>query len=100
MSEGTDTRPSTRLSVAGVVFGAGLASTIDEVVFHQILHWHHLYDGTIQHKVLRLHQVRYEVEPALYDILFIGVSAAIFVAGAILWRAANRASGAETVSAP
>src|SRR4051812_39691462 len=102
---------------AGVMLGVGLAGTLDEVLLHQLLHWHHfydrstravglvsdglfhlastallligmyrlgqqrgrpyrgwkrrfwagvclgaggfnLYDGTIQHKVLQLHQVR------------------------------------------
>jgi uncharacterized membrane protein len=34
-----------RLSLAaGVLVGLGTAAFVDEVVFHQLLHWHHLYD--------------------------------------------------------
>lgn len=28
----------------GILFGLGLVAFIDEVVFHQLLHWHHFYD--------------------------------------------------------
>src|SRR3954463_5919099 len=28
----------------GILFGIGLVAFIDEVVFHQLLHWHHFYD--------------------------------------------------------
>lgn len=28
----------------GILFGFGLIAFIDEVVFHQLLHWHHFYD--------------------------------------------------------
>jgi len=134
-----------------IVFGIGLAGTLDEIVLHQILHWHHLYDrstpgvalvsdgllhigstaallfggreilrrrheagglpghrtvagtmlgaggfnfydGTVQHKVFRLHQVRYGVDPLPYDAAFIGVAAVVFVIGLGLWfRPAGRA---------
>jgi uncharacterized membrane protein len=30
---------------AGALFGIGIAGFIDETVFHQILHWHHFWDG-------------------------------------------------------
>ncbi|WP_150307810.1 DUF2243 domain-containing protein [Planctomonas psychrotolerans] len=30
--------------LSGVLFGIGVAAFIDEVVFHQLLHWHHFYD--------------------------------------------------------
>ncbi|MFC7687559.1 DUF2243 domain-containing protein [Ureibacillus sp. GCM10028918] len=29
---------------SGILFGLGLVAFIDEVVFHQLLHWHHFYD--------------------------------------------------------
>jgi hypothetical protein len=29
---------------SGVLVGIGVASFIDETVFHQLLHWHHFYD--------------------------------------------------------
>ncbi|GAB3347900.1 DUF2243 domain-containing protein [Modestobacter lapidis] len=28
----------------GVLIGVGVAGFVDEVVFHQLLHWHHFYD--------------------------------------------------------
>jgi uncharacterized membrane protein len=31
---------------AGALFGVGVAAFIDEAVFHQVLHWHHFYDGS------------------------------------------------------
>ncbi|GAA4665256.1 hypothetical protein GCM10023225_35780 [Kineococcus glutinatus] len=33
-----------RSTTAGVLMGVGLAAFVDEVVFHQLLHWHHFYD--------------------------------------------------------
>lgn len=30
--------------LAGVLFGLGTVAFLDEVVFHQLLHWHHFYD--------------------------------------------------------
>ena len=32
-------------SGAGALFGVGIAGFIDETVFHQLLHWHHFWDG-------------------------------------------------------
>lgn len=29
---------------SGILFGLGMVAFIDEVVFHQLLHWHHFYD--------------------------------------------------------
>jgi len=31
---------------SGVLTGIGLVALIDETVFHQLLHWHHFYDGS------------------------------------------------------
>ncbi|MEZ0165197.1 DUF2243 domain-containing protein [Kineococcus sp. LSe6-4] len=117
-----------RSLVAGLLCGVGLAGFLDEVVFHQLLHWHHfydrststvglvsdgwfhagswlatvaglfvvadlqrrhalvgrrvaagvllgwggfqLYDGLVQHKVLGLHQIRYDVELLPYDLVW------------------------------
>jgi uncharacterized membrane protein len=50
----TDARPDTSLRpaatgrsvVAGLLIGVGVAAFIDETVFHQLLHWHHFYDGS------------------------------------------------------
>lgn len=129
---------------SGVIAGIGLAGTLDEVVLHQLLHWHHfydrstravglvsdglfhivstallvwgvtrmwddrsrpypdwarrllagiclgaggfnLYDDTIQHKVLRLHQVRPNADNWLpYDAAFIGAAAVLLVVGVVL----------------
>ena len=38
--------PVSRPVVAGVLIGVGVAGFIDETVFHQLLHWHHFYDGS------------------------------------------------------
>jgi uncharacterized membrane protein len=136
-------RPS--LFWPGVLAGIGLAGTLDEVVLHQLLGWHHfydrstptvglvsdglfhlfstavlvigvillverrhaspdrprlalagillgaggfnLYDGTIQHKLLGLHQVRAGAPNNLpYDLAFLSVAAAVALAGALLLR--------------
>jgi uncharacterized membrane protein len=37
-------RPRSRSITAGVLIGVGVATFIDETVFHQLLHWHHFYD--------------------------------------------------------
>jgi uncharacterized membrane protein len=129
----------------GVLVGIGVAGTLDEVVLHQLLAWHHfydrstptvglfsdglfhlfstavlvigiillverrrttpdpprlalagillgaggfnLYDGTIQHKLLRLHQVREGAPNNLpYDLTFLAIAAAVALAGALLLR--------------
>jgi uncharacterized membrane protein len=43
-----------------------------------------LYDGTIQHKLMGLHQIRYEVDLLTYDVVWIVVAVALIVAGAVL----------------
>ena len=129
----------------GVLTGIGLAGTLDEVVLHQLLGWHHfydrstptaglvsdglfhlfsttllvigviqlverrrtspdpprlalagillgaggfnLYDGTIQHKLLALHQVRANAPNNLpYDLAFLAIAAAVLTAGVVLFR--------------
>ena len=132
--------------VPSLLVGVGLAGTIDEVVLHQLLHWHHfydrsttavglvsdglfhlfstgalalglylhvrrrdradarawggvlvgaggfnLYDAVVQHKLLRLHQVRPGVSDLLpYDLVFTLVSLAVLLAGFALLRRASR----------
>jgi uncharacterized membrane protein len=49
-----------------------------------------LYDGTIQHKVLRLHQIRYHVDIVPYDLVWNIVAAIVIVAGALLLASAYR----------
>jgi uncharacterized membrane protein len=129
----------------GVLTGIGLAGTLDEVVLHQLLGWHHFYDrstptaglvsdglfhlfsttllvigviqlverrrtspdpprlalagillgaggfnlyyGTIQHKLLALHQVRANAPNNLpYDLAFLAIAAAVLTAGVVLFR--------------
>jgi uncharacterized membrane protein len=135
---------------SGVLLGIGVAGTLDEVVFHQLLRWHNFYvhttldwrivsdglfhafsslvlvlaawrlwrqprlrnrseearvllagtllgaggfnfyDGTIQHKLLRLHPIREGVANQLpYDLAWNMVALAVFFAGWWLWRNAQ-----------
>ncbi len=142
-------RPS--LLWPAVLTGIGLAGTLDEVVLHQLLAWHHfydrstptaglvsdglfhlfstavlvigivqlverrrtspdpprlalagillgaggfnLYDGTVQHKLLRLHQVRENAPSNLpYDLAFLAIAAAVALAGALLLRRVRQPS--------
>ncbi|MFI8565467.1 DUF2243 domain-containing protein [Rhodococcus sp. NPDC078407] len=129
--------------VAGLLLGLGTVAFIDEVIFHQLLHWHHfydkstsdvglvsdglfhafswfatvaslllvvrlirdsafqglafiggwltgagffqLYDGLVQHKALGLHQIRYDVDLAPYDITWNIIAAALLAGGVVLW---------------
>jgi uncharacterized membrane protein len=43
-----------------------------------------LYDGTVQHKLLRLHQIRYDVDLLPYDLAWNLVAALLVAAGAVL----------------
>ena len=43
-----------------------------------------LYDGTVQHKLLDLHQIRYGVDLAPYDWAWNIIAVALLVAGAVL----------------
>jgi len=126
----------------GLLFGLGVVAFIDEVIFHQLLHWHHfydkstaniglvsdglfhafsffatigsaflladlhrnhgfwvkrwlggiflgagvfqLYDGIIQHKFMRLHQIRYNVEILPYDLVWNVLAAILIIIGIVL----------------
>jgi uncharacterized membrane protein len=135
----------------GVLVGVGIAGTLDEVILHQLLGWHHfydrstatiglvsdglfhllstavlvlgaillverrhtspdpprlalagillgagcfnLYDGTIQHKLLRLHQIRPAAPNDLpYDLAFLTIAAALALCGALLLRRTRQPS--------
>lgn len=123
-----------------LLIGIGVMAAVDEIVFHQLLQWHHfvdlstpfigivsdgvlhavellalvfgffglvrlardralhagrvwagvllgaggfqLFDGVINHKVLRIHQVRYGVDPLFYDIAWNAAGLALLIAGA------------------
>jgi uncharacterized membrane protein len=49
-----------------------------------------LYDGTIQHKILHLHQIRYHVDIVPYDWTWNIIAAVMIVAGAALLVSARR----------
>src|SRR5690606_25656601 len=129
---------------AGVLVGIGFVAAVDEIVFHQLLGWHHFYDrptpmvglisdgilhaaeliclaagvmallnlqrnatltmqpviggyflemggfqlfdGIINHKVLRIHQIRYGVDVLPYDVIWIAVALALLGIGILLAR--------------
>lgn len=46
-----------------------------------------LFDGVIDHKVLRIHQIRYDVDLLPYDLIWIGSAILLLLVGVfILWR--------------
>jgi uncharacterized membrane protein len=133
--------------IATSFFGIGLMAAIDEIVFHQILAWHHffdrstqtvglisdgllhsaellmlaagfylfvqlssrravsrlhawaglflgaggfqLFDGIVDHKILRLHQVRYVDNLLLYDLAWNAFGALLLAIGFMIWRTAR-----------
>jgi uncharacterized membrane protein len=149
--------PSTRTRLRPSVLAAGLIgvavmAAVDEVVFHQLLGWHHFYDratpavgllsdgllhaaelvalaggffwfadlrrrgvlvplaawggfllgagafqlfdGLVDHKLLRVHQIRYDVDTLPYDVAWNTAAALLLLAGALVtWRAARRDGG-------
>lgn len=140
---------------ACALIGVGLMSAIDEIVYHQILAWHHFYDrstseialmsdgllhagelvilvagfflfadlrrrhalapgsgwaglflglgafqlwdGLIDHKVLRLHQVRYGVDTLPYDVAWNAAGLVLVAIGAVL-ALRSRGEGDRTSS--
>ena len=50
-----------------------------------------LFDGVIDHKVLRTHQVRYDVELLPYDLAWIGSAVVLLLLGAVLMVRARKA---------
>lgn len=143
--------PDLRRSVlAAAVIGAAVMAAVDEIVFHQILGWHHFYDrstrsvgllsdgllhsaellalvggffwyadlrrrgalvpraawggfllgagafqlfdGIVDHKVLRLHQIRYGVHLLPYDVVWnMGAVTLLLIGAWVTWRARSRA---------
>ncbi|MEV4661150.1 DUF2243 domain-containing protein [Micromonospora echinofusca] len=138
--------PDLRRSVlAAAVVGVAVMAAVDEIVFHQILGWHHFYDrstlsvgllsdgllhsaelialvggffwyadlrrrgallpraawggfllgagafqlfdGIVDHKVLRLHQIRYGVHLLPYDVVWNVAAVVLLLLGAwVTWR--------------
>ena len=144
---------------AGFLIGVAVMAAVDEIVFHQLLAWHHffdratpaiglisdgilhaaelfalvggffllidarrrpgfsagaawagfvvglglfqLWDGVIDHKVLRVHQVRYDVDLLPYDLAWIGSAVVLLVIGVVLTiRSAGRRQGQEEQAGP
>jgi uncharacterized membrane protein len=137
-----------RSAGAAALVGVGLMAAVDEIVFHQLLAWHHFYDrgttqiallsdgllhavelvvlvaggflladlhrrgtlvrlsawggcllgagafqlfdGIVNHKVLRLHQVRYDVELLPYDLAWNLAAVLLLAAGAVLVLTSRR----------
>lgn len=131
---------------ATALIGIGAMAAVDEIVFHQLLGWHHFYDqatptlglvsdgllhaaellalaggffwllelrsrgmlhrlemwagfligmggfqlfdGVVNHKVLRLHQIRYDVYLLPYDLVWNGSALLLLMTGLILLRRA------------
>lgn len=155
--EATPPKDAKRSLVAGVLVGAGTMAAVDEIVFHQILAWHHFYDratpaialfsdgllhaaeliaivagfslwnalrghrtlaarhatsglhfglggfqvfdGIVDRKVLRVHQIRYGVEDLwIYDTVWIASGAAIFIAGWVVYVCAQAATSGRTLA--
>ncbi|MBT2484191.1 MULTISPECIES: DUF2243 domain-containing protein [unclassified Microbacterium] len=132
----------TRTFWGAALMGVGTMAALDEIVFHQLLQWHHFYDrasgdvglvsdgllhaaelvalgagffllldaqrrrqfagpvaasgfltglgafqlwdGTVDHKILRLHQIRYDVDLVPYDIAWNGAGLLLLAAGIVL----------------
>ena len=143
--------PDRRRSVrVAAMIGVGLMAAVDEIVFHQLLAWHHfvdrsttrfalasdgvlhalelvllvagffllsdlrrrrelvprsawgglvlgmgafqLWDGVVDHKVLRLHQVRYDVDLLPYDLAWNAAGVVLVVVGVLVLRAGRGAA--------
>jgi uncharacterized membrane protein len=132
---------------ATLLIGVAVMAAVDEIVFHQLLGWHHFYDrstkqigllsdgllhaaelialvagfflfadarrtggysrthawagfflgaggfqlfdGFVDHKVLRLHQIRYGVNVVPYDIAWNAAGAIMLLIGFVLWKRAR-----------
>ncbi|TDC65066.1 DUF2243 domain-containing protein [Actinomadura sp. GC306] len=149
----SEVRPGRSMASAALI-GVALMAAVDEIVFHQLLGWHHFYDrstpaiglltdgllhtaellglvigfvwwadlrrdralsaahawaglflglggfqlfdGLIDHKVLRIHQVRYDVPDLLpYDLVWNGAALILLAIGAVLAVRARRSAGRE-----
>ncbi|MCC2314105.1 DUF2243 domain-containing protein [Cellulomonas xiejunii] len=142
-----------RSAGAAALVGGGFMAAVDEIVFHQVLAWHHFYDrGTpdvalvsdgllhavelvavvagffllldqrrrgvlavraawagfllgagafqlfdalVDHKLLRVHQVRYGVDLLPYDVAWTASAVVLIAAGAALWPRARRQAARE-----
>jgi uncharacterized membrane protein len=51
-----------------------------------------LYDGTIQHKLMKIHQIRYNVDVTPYDVVWNGIAFGMIVAAYFLLKKTNKRS--------
>lgn len=58
-----------------------------------------LFDGTVNHKLLRIHQIRYEVPILPYDVVWNLVALALIALGYLAWKRAAGRLGAEPLGA-
>lgn len=142
------TQPRLSLGYAALI-GIGVMAGVDEIIFHQLLQWHHffdratpaigilsdgllhaaelialvagffliaelarhrrlavnwawagfflgmggfqLFDGIVSHKLLRIHQIRYGVDPLLYDLVWNLSALVLLLVGVWLYRRAKAA---------
>lgn len=142
------TSPPSRSLLYALPIGIGVMAAVDEIIFHQILQWHHFYDlatptigiisdgllhsaellatvaglflvvglarkgalfkrwawagfflgaggfqvfdGIVSHKLLRIHQIRYNVDPLMYDIVWNAIGLVLIAIGFWLYRRASR----------
>ncbi len=132
-----------KILLSGVLIGVGVMALIDEIIFHQLLQWHHFFDfntmqfgifsdgllnafalfsivagiflfahvtklytysllrwssgifiglgsfqlidGTINHKVFGIHQIRYDVDILPYDIGWNASAILLLITGIVIW---------------
>jgi uncharacterized membrane protein len=145
-----------RSMIVGILLGIGLMAAVDEIVFHQLLGWHHFFDwstpafglfsdgllhagelilivlgffmladlrarralarahvraglflgaggfqvldGTLHHKVLGIHQIRYVDNVLPYDLAWNAFGLALLVIGFVLLRRARRNTAASATA--
>jgi uncharacterized membrane protein len=54
-----------------------------------------LYDGTIQHKVMRIHEIRYVENVLVYDLIWNAIALVLLIAGIIVTTRTGRKAKAE-----
>lgn len=158
MSDPSSALPETgRSAWISALIGIGLMAAVDEIIFHQLLAWHHFYDqssleigllsdgllhsaelialvagffllsdlgrrhalaplwawaggllgaggfqlfdGLINHKLLRLHQIRYGVYLLPYDLAWNGAALLLIAIGVVLLVRARSSSTQRSASA-
>jgi uncharacterized membrane protein len=73
---GLQARNSGRNLLAGVLLGLGSVAFLDEVVFHQLLHWHHFYDRSTT-------EIGLVSDGLFHAFSWFATVAALFLAGAL-----------------